>query len=87
MPEPALIIVELVKTATLNRLLGRPQRYRWVARNGYNHETLAVSSEAYTNRSDCLHAIRQLFGTNSNTYLREPEQGDLTLRHAQDDAE
>jgi hypothetical protein len=37
MPEPALIVIELVKTAALNRLLGRPQRWRWTARNGYNH--------------------------------------------------
>jgi uncharacterized protein YegP (UPF0339 family) len=87
MPEPALIVIELVKTAALNRLLGRPQRWRWTARNGDNHRVLAVSSENYTNRQDCIDAITQLFGTNTNAWLHEPEHGNQLLRLTQDAVE
>lgn len=41
--------------------IGRPQKYRWHALNWGNRKTLAVSSEAYTNRVDALAAAVQLF--------------------------
>lgn len=60
----------------------RPQLWRWRAFNAGNFERLAVSSEAYTNRQDCIDAIEQLFGVGSNVYLREHEKGNQPLRMA-----
>lgn len=58
------------------------QPWRWRALNAGNHEVLAVSSEAYTNESDCRAAITQLFGSDTNVYLRASEQGNAVLRMA-----
>lgn len=58
----------------------RPQRWRWRAVNGENYHVLATSSEAYTNEADCIAAIRTLFGSQSEVYLRQTEQGDQMLR-------
>lgn len=60
----------------------RPQLWRWRAFNAGNFKRLAVSSEAYTNRQDCIDAIEQLFGPGSNVYLREHEKGNQPLRMA-----
>lgn len=76
------MFIDLIQTPVLKRLLGRPQRWRWVARNGSNFRVLAVSSENYTNKSDCVAAIEQLFGTGSDVYRREPETGNVRLRLA-----
>jgi uncharacterized protein YegP (UPF0339 family) len=72
------VIVSLYETATLKRLLGRPQRFRWraIADNG---EVLA-SGEAYVNRSDALSAIEKLFGNQSTVHLRELDHGSRVLR-------
>lgn len=61
---------------------GRPQRWYWVALNGNNFRRLARSSENYTNRQDCLDAVEQLFGSGTNVYLRQHEQGNVALRMA-----
>jgi len=76
------ITVELTETATLTRLLGRPQKWRWVARDAGNHEVMAVSSESYTNRNDCLDAIETLFSEGTDVFLRTPDGGDQLLRKA-----
>ncbi|AXN43431.1 hypothetical protein MM1218R_01483 [Mycobacterium marinum] len=68
----------------LGRLTRRPQRWRWRAINGGNHRVLAVSSEAYTNEADCRAAIRQLFGTGTEVYLRRDGHDNQLLRYAQD---
>jgi uncharacterized protein YegP (UPF0339 family) len=81
----ALVYVDIFQ-GTINplaRLTGRrQQRWRWRALNGDNYRVLAASSEAYVNREDCVSAIRQLFGSQSNVYLRAAEQGNLLLRLA-----
>lgn len=77
-----LIYVDLQK-ATSRWPLKRPQRWSWVARNGNNMRILARSSESYTNRQDCLDAITQLFGNESNVYKRETEMGNQLLRLAE----
>jgi hypothetical protein len=79
-----LVYVDLFQAPVnpLARLAGRPQRWRWTASNGGNGRALAVSSENYTNRADAVAAIRQLFGTQSNVYLRASEHGNETLRAA-----
>jgi hypothetical protein len=59
---------------------GRPQRWRWRALNGNNFRVLAVSSEAYTNYSDAVAAITELFGDGSEVYLRQAERGNRVLR-------
>jgi hypothetical protein len=48
-----------------------PQRWRWRARNAGNNKILAQSSEAYTNRQDCLDTITALFGPDTTVYLRQ----------------
>lgn len=84
MTEQPLIYVDLFQSAPnpLARIAGRPQRWRWRAINGNNSRVLAASSEAYTNRGDALAAITQLFGSNSNVYLRSGNAGNQTLRSA-----
>lgn len=82
MPEADLIYVDLYQTPLLKRLLGRPQRWRWRAFNAGNYRVLAVSSERYTNRQDCIDAIVQLFGFNTAAYMREAEHGNTCLRLA-----
>lgn len=47
---------------------GRYQGWRWVASAG-NGEVMAKSSERYTNRADCVDAIRLLFGAGSTVIL------------------
>lgn len=76
----ALIYVDLKRSRTI--FPGRPQRWYWVALNGNNFQPLARSSENYTNRQDCLDTVGQLFGAESNVYLRETEKGNQMLRLA-----
>lgn len=76
----SLILVDLYQTPVLKRLLGRPQRWRWRALNGNNFRVLAISSEAYTNESDCRDAIYALFGNRSDVYLRQAGIGNRPLR-------
>lgn len=78
---PPLVFVDLYQGSS-RKLLSRAQTWRWRALNGNNFRVLAVSSENYTNRQDCVDAIFQLFGNGSNVYLRQHEQGDLPLRMA-----
>jgi uncharacterized protein YegP (UPF0339 family) len=78
-----LVFVDLLQVADKATKTGRPQRWRWVAKNGANQKILARSSERYINRQDCLDAITALFGTATNVYLRQAEQGNQTLRLAQ----
>lgn len=84
MSNQILIYVDLFQGTQnpLARIAGRPQRWRWRAVNGFNHRTLAVSSEAYSNKSDAVSAITQLFGTDSNIYLRSSGTGNQLLRLA-----
>lgn len=77
----ALVFVDLYQSRP-RKLLGRAQTWRWRALNGNNRRVLAASSEAYTNQADALAAITELFGTASNVYLRQTEQGDQLLRLA-----
>ena len=84
---PPLVFVDLYQTERKPRAAGdtrevRPQLWRWRAINGSNFEVMAIASEAYTNKQDCLDAIAQLFGASTNVYLRQHEQGDQELRLA-----
>lgn len=82
---PQLVYVDIyqaMKTTAPDSPGGRPQHWRWRATNGNNHRVLAVSSEAYTNESDCLDAIQELFSNGTDVYLRQTEQGDQQLRLA-----
>lgn len=78
---PPLVFVYLYQSRS-RKLLGRPQTWRWRALSGNNFRTMAASSESYTNRQDCLDAITQLFGADTNVYLRQHEQGNQPLRMA-----
>lgn len=77
---PSLVYVDLVHVENKATKTGRPQRWRWVARNGGNNKIMGQSSERYTNRKDCERAIDVLFGVNSEVYRRESEKGDVELR-------
>ncbi|WP_448111507.1 YegP family protein [Pseudomonas lini] len=44
-------------------------QWRWRLRAG-NHETIA-SGEAYVNKSDCVHAISLINGTEDQTPVKE----------------
>jgi uncharacterized protein YegP (UPF0339 family) len=57
------------------------QAWHWMAKSS-NGEVLAVSSERYFNRADCVHAIDLLFGARSHVYRRESNQGNVLLRYA-----
>lgn len=70
------------ETAAYRKYRDEFQPWRWIAKSGDNHETLAVSSERYFNRDDCLHAIDLLFGNDSHVYRREGKNGNVLLRHA-----
>lgn len=84
MNAPALVFVDVYRSRTWrsDERRGRPQTWRWRAINGNNQRRLAASSEAYTNKQDCLDAIAQLFGSETNVYLREAEHGNVALRLA-----
>lgn len=84
MADNSLVFVDLFQSRP-RKLLGRAQTWRWRARNGDNFRVLAVSSEAYTNYSDAVDAIFELFGDKSNVYLREAEHGNAKLRLATPD--
>jgi uncharacterized protein YegP (UPF0339 family) len=71
----------LVDVYQSRSLLRRKQTWRWRAVAG-NGEIMA-SGEAYLHKQDCLDAIQQLFGTRSNVYLRQKEQGNELLRLAE----
>ncbi|ACC42333.1 hypothetical protein MMAR_3925 [Mycobacterium marinum M] len=84
---PPVVFVDLYQVpakSVLGRPSRRPQRWRWRAINGGNHRVLAVSSEAYVNEADCRAAIRQLFGTGTEVYLRRDGHDNQLLRFAQD---
>jgi len=57
------------------------QPWRWHAVSAGNHKILA-QGERYFNEADALHAIDLLFGSGSNVYLRQHEQGNKALRMA-----
>jgi hypothetical protein len=61
----------------------RHQGWMWVARNADNQKRLARSSERYTNRSDALAAVEQLFGAATTVFKREAEQGNVLLRQGE----
>lgn len=86
MNPPSLVFVELYQTrgnkVTASSPGFRPQNWRWRAINGDNQKRMATSGEAYTNKQDCLDAIAQLFGSETNVYLRESEHGNVALRLA-----
>lgn len=64
----------------LARLTGRrAQTWRWRARNGLNNRILA-SGESYTNKLDALNAIHELFGPETDVYLRQASEPNIALR-------
>lgn len=86
---PPLVYIDLFQSYKgIRVLLGqRPQLWRWRALNGKNFRVLAESSESYTNFSDALSAIQELFGGRSDVYLRQSETGDQVLRLATSQAD
>lgn len=80
--EPPAVYVDLICTPVVRRRLSRPQKWRWIAKNAGNHKILARSSESYTNVSDALDAIDQLFGAQTDVWLRQPGEGNQLLRMA-----
>lgn len=64
------------------RYLDRFQPFRLIVRSGGNQRTMFRSSERYHNRTDAERAATVCFGANSNVFLRQNEQGNLTLRLA-----
>lgn len=46
-------------------------QWRWYYRAG-NNEIIAVSSEAYHNKQDCLHAINLMKGSSNAGVLERP---------------
>ena len=52
-------------------LLGRKRKqpWYWVLRNS-NNKIMAVSSERYTNRQDCIDAAKLVNGSSVTVYLR-----------------
>lgn len=57
---PPVIAIVVYKRNPLVTL-GRPQKYRWVAKNWANRRKLATSGESFTNREDALRNAVQLF--------------------------
>ena len=71
---PPEVAVEIYQTQRRPRRVNdtrpeRPQLWRWRAKNAGNHKVLAIASEAYTNEKDCVDAVWQLFGAESNITL------------------
>lgn len=62
-------------------LLPRPQKWYWIAKSATNQKVLARSSERYTNRTDCIAAVRLLFSS-AVVYQRESEKGTVVVRVA-----
>lgn len=80
-----LIYVDLLYTeepADRPRDAARWQPWRTIVRSGDNMRALFRSSEAYTNRQDCIDAAQLAFGDDANVYLRETEHGNVELRLA-----
>ena len=48
----------------------RKQPWYWVLRNSNNNKVMAVSSERYTNRQDCVDAAKLVNGSSVTVYLR-----------------
>lgn len=67
-----VVFIDIYKSKVATVLL-RPQPWRWRAISEGNRKKLA-SGEAYTNREDCLSAIRLLFADKTNVFLRRREQ-------------
>lgn len=80
-PKYPLIYIDLYQSKP-RKVFRRPQTWRWRALNAGNSRVLAVSSENYTNRDDAVSAVRQLFGSGSDVYLRQTETGNVMLRLA-----
>lgn len=84
---PPVIFVDLkyVPESKVRKLI--PGRSRWqpwrvaILAAG-NMKTLFRGSERWTNKQDALDAIALAFGTGSNVYLRQSEQGNQLLRRA-----
>jgi uncharacterized protein YegP (UPF0339 family) len=73
MSEFAPLVYVDIRRALLSRIPGRPQRWYWIARSADNQKKLARSTERYTNREDCVHAIKLLFAASTTVYLRRRE--------------
>lgn len=61
MSEPQVIYVDIIKANPVRAALGRPQLWRWIAKNAGNQKKLAKGTERYTNRAECLAAVVELF--------------------------
>lgn len=83
-PKYPLVYIVLYQSKP-RKVFRRAQTWRWRALNAGNSRVLAVSSENYTNRDDCVAAVRQLFGSRSDVYLRQAETGNVMLRLATND--
>lgn len=72
--EVTVLYVDIYKSK--RRLTGRQraQPWRWRLKSEGNSKVLAVSSEAYTNREDCLAAIVKVFSGSTTVFLRRREQ-------------
>ena len=60
----------------------RPQRWYWVLKSADNNEPLAVSSENYTNKQDCIDAAFLVHSAGSTVYFRQSEHGNVLMRQA-----
>jgi uncharacterized protein YegP (UPF0339 family) len=65
--------VNTVNVEVLKSRVRRKQPWRWVAKSADNYRVLAISGEWYTNRLDCYHAIRLIFGEGTRVYLNTPD--------------
>lgn len=67
------------------KLLG-PTRTRWQPWTVWiwvkgNNENLFKGSERWTNKQEAIDAVNLAHGPESIVYLRQPEAGDLLIRH------
>lgn len=82
--QPAsLIFIDAYQIHPLLRV-GRQKTWRWRALNGGNMQPMAHSGKTYFNYGDAVDAAYELFGRNSNVYLRQAEHGDVEMRLASD---
>lgn len=58
-----------VNVQVLKSRVRRKQPWRWVAKSADNYRVLAISGEWYINRVDCYHAVRLVFGDDTDVYL------------------
>lgn len=92
---PTSTVYVLVKKSPLLKRVRtfRPQLWTWVAKSGDNERVLAVASEHYTNKQDCVAAAIIVFGASTRAILQRREQdgwdvdqlGNQSLRYAKGD--